>query len=100
MKQLNLILLYPLLFVFFISCSKDDSEIIHFTDEDVILEYVNYGAHERNKMNVLLPAGRNTSKTKVLVLIHGGGWIAYDKSDFDILLNSENLENLKKNFPT
>lgn len=99
MKQLKLILLYPLLLIFFISCSKDESEIIHPTDEDVILEDVSYGAHERNKMDVLLPAGKNTSKTKVLMLIHGGGWIAGDKSDFDILLNSENLENLKKEFP-
>src|SRR5690606_25593021 len=31
--------------------------------------------------------------------IHGGGWIGGDKSDFDVLLNTENLENLKKEFP-
>lgn len=85
--------------MFIISCSKYDSEIIHPTDEDAILEDVSYGTHQRNKMDVLLPAGRNTSKSKVLVLIHGGGWIAGDKSDFDILLNSDNLESLKKEFP-
>lgn len=81
-----------------INC-KEDNPVIHPTDQDVVLENVSYGTHERNKMDVLLPSGRNTSKTKILVLIHGGGWIGGDKSDFDILLNTENMENLKKEFP-
>lgn len=81
-----------------INC-KEDNPIVHPTDQDVILENVSYGTHERNKMDILLPSGRNPSKTKILVLIHGGGWIGGDKSDFDVLLNTENLENLKKEFP-
>lgn len=48
----------------------------------------------------MLPSGRNTTKTKILALIHGGGWIGGDKSDFDVILNRDNLENLKKNFLT
>lgn len=81
-----------------INC-KEDNPIVHPTDQDVILENVSYGTHERNKMDIQLPSGRNSSKTKILVLIHGGGWIGGDKSDFGVLLNTANLENLKKEFP-
>lgn len=99
MKKLKLFLFLPMCIGFLISCSKDDNEIIHPTNEDIILENVSYGSHERNKMDILLPSGRSSSKTKILVLIHGGGWIGGDKSDFDVLLNRDNLENLKKEFP-
>lgn len=81
-----------------INC-KEDNPIVHPTDQDVILENVSYGTHERNKMDIQLPSGRNSSKTKILVLIHGGGWIGGDKSDFGVLLNTANLENLKIEFP-
>ncbi|WP_159638357.1 alpha/beta hydrolase [Sphingobacterium composti Ten et al. 2007 non Yoo et al. 2007] len=99
MKKLKLLLFIPIFTSLLISCGKDDNEIIHPTNEDVVLEDVSYGPHERNKMDVLLPAGRSASKTKILVLIHGGGWIGGDKSDFDILLNKDNIENLRKEFP-
>ena len=99
MKTLKILFFSLFIYGFSMSCSEDDKEIIHPTDEDVILENVSYGTHDRNKMDVLLPSGRNTSKTKILVLIHGGGWIGGDKSDFDALLNTDNLENLKKEFP-
>jgi len=99
MKKLKLLLLYPIFTLLLISCSKDENEIVHPTDEDVILENVSYGPHDRNKMDVMLPSGRSTSKTKILVLIHGGGWIGGDKSDFDVILNRDNIENLKKEFP-
>ncbi|MCA5004844.1 prolyl oligopeptidase family serine peptidase [Sphingobacterium bovistauri] len=99
MKKLKLILLYPIFALLFTNCSKEDKDTILPVTEDVIMKDVTYGPHERNKMDVLLPSGRNTTQTKILVLIHGGGWIGGDKSDFDILLNTDNLENLKKEFP-
>jgi len=40
-----------------------------------------YGKDTAQKMDIYLPAAR-TSKTKVLVLIHGGGWASGDKSEF------------------
>jgi acetyl esterase/lipase len=43
---------------------------------------VAYGTHARQRMDMYLPAGRNTDSTKVLVLIHGGAWREGDKSDF------------------
>ena len=83
----------------FLGCSDKENETIHPTNEDLILENVSYGTHERNKMDVILPAGRSNSRTKILVLIHGGGWISGDKSDFQALLNADNLENIKREFP-
>jgi acetyl esterase/lipase len=99
MKKLKLLLLCPIFTLLQISCSKDKNELTHPTNEDIILENISYGPHERNKMDIMLPSGRNTTKTKILVLIHGGGWIGGDKSDFDVILNRDNLENLKKEFP-
>lgn len=99
MKMLKSLLLSPIFTLLLISCSKDENEIIHPTNEDVILENISCGPHDRNKMDIMLPSGRNTTKTKILVLIHGGGWIDGDKSDFDVILNRDNLENLKKEFP-
>ena len=99
MKQLKFVLLTLIYTILSIGCGKNEPEFIHPTDEDVILRDVSYGSHERNKMDVLLPSGRNTSKTKILVLIHGGGWIAGSKSDLDAILDLNNLENLKREFP-
>jgi len=99
MKKLKLLLLCPIFTLLQISCSKDKNEITYPTNEDIILENISYGPHDRNKMDIMLPSGRNTTKTKILVLIHGGGWIGGDKSDFDVILNRDNLENLKKEFP-
>jgi len=101
MKKIQLILLCSILSIFLFSCNNSDDEnvIIYPVNEDVILENVNYGSHERHKMDVFLPADRNTSKTKILVMIHGGGWIGGDKSDFDIILDRNNIEELKKQFP-
>lgn len=99
MKKLKLLLLCPIFTLLQISCSKDKNELTHPINEDIILENISYGPHERNKMDIMLPSGRNTTKTKILVLIHGGGWIGGDKSDFDVILNRDNIENLKKEFP-
>jgi acetyl esterase/lipase len=38
-------------------------------------------------MDVYLPANRSTTATKVLVVIHGGGWVSGDKVDMDIFVN-------------
>src|SRR5690606_7849191 len=99
MKKLKLLLLCPIFTLLQISCSKDKNEITYPTNEDIILENISYGPHDRNKMDIMLPSGRNTSKTKVLVLIHGGGWIGGDKSDFDAIIDRNNIEELKKQFP-
>ncbi|MEO8583615.1 MAG: alpha/beta hydrolase, partial [Flavitalea sp.] len=42
---------------------------------------VSYGSDPKQVMDIYLPANR-TSSTRVLIIIHGGGWTSGDKSDF------------------
>lgn len=74
------------LFVSFLqSCSSDDNNTNTAPADDtaVAKEYLNiaYGNDPQQVMDVYLPAGR-TATTKVILLIHGGAWIAGDKADF------------------
>jgi acetyl esterase/lipase len=43
---------------------------------------VAYGTDPAQKMDIYLPANRNTTNTKVMIMIHGGAWTAGDKADF------------------
>lgn len=72
-----------------LSCQNSSDDI---ANEDVvetpieILEAttalnVSYGTHAQQVYDLYLPAGRNSTQTKTIVLIHGGGWTAGDKSD-------------------
>jgi acetyl esterase/lipase len=45
-----------------------------------------YGTGERQKADFYLPAGRSTTATDVLILLHGGSWVAGDKSDIDNII--------------
>ncbi len=49
--------------------------------ERIILDTA-YGSDPKQKMDIYLPAGRTTA-TKVVILIHGGGWEAGDKSEMN-----------------
>lgn len=44
---------------------------------------VAYGNELQQKMDIYLPADRTLQHTKVLIMIHGGGWASGDKSDFN-----------------
>jgi acetyl esterase/lipase len=46
-----------------------------------------YGQHASQKMDVYLPQGRNTTDTKVIILLHGGGWMEGDKMDFSTYIS-------------
>lgn len=64
------------------SCQKQSSQppldgSVAFAENDVA-----YGSDTAQKMDLYLPAGRNTVSTKVLVMIHGGSWNEGDKDDF------------------
>ena len=48
--------------------------------EDISMMDVAYGDHPQQKYDIYLPADRTSSKTKVLLLVHGGGWIEGDKT--------------------
>lgn len=95
-KFLNVLITLLTLSIWTVSCSKDDTPPIFPVDEDIILRNVSYGSHERHKMDVYLPAGRSTYETKIVVFIHGGGWVGGDKDDFPF---GDNLDILKEHFP-
>ncbi|MEM5565170.1 alpha/beta hydrolase [Psychroserpens sp. AS72] len=86
MKTLKLTFL--LLFISFgiYSCSSDDTA----TDDPqggTPLEFrqelnVSYGSDPEQVFDIYLPANR-TLDTKVMILVHGGGWTSGDKSDMD-----------------
>ena len=74
------------------SCKKDDD-----TEQDLSVTTLNvsYGSNAQQKMDVYLPANRSTSNTKVIIMIHGGGWNSGDKADFN-----EYVDSLKKREPS
>jgi acetyl esterase/lipase len=66
------------------SCTKDAVSTSNPGDAAVAYSQTNvgYGGEALQKMDVYLPAGRTTSTTKVMILIHGGAWSSGDKLDF------------------
>ena len=76
--------LFPVLFLclFFVGCQKETSDASQTAKEQTILN-VSYGTDTAQRMDVYLPAGRTTTTTKVLVLIHGGAWSTGDKTEFN-----------------
>jgi acetyl esterase/lipase len=83
MKLIMQYLFLPLtIFSLFSTCQKGQAsqgEVL--TQQDFM--NVSYGAHASQKMDVYLPAGRATEKTKAIVFIHGGSWSGGDKADFN-----------------
>jgi acetyl esterase/lipase len=47
------------------------------------LTNVAYGVDPRHKMDIYLPEGRDTISTKLMILLHGGGWTRGDKNEFN-----------------
>ncbi|MBL7701358.1 MAG: alpha/beta hydrolase [Ferruginibacter sp.] len=92
MKVKNLFPLAAFIVIVFASCSKSDSgggttpaptPVVARTIMDT-----GYGADLKQKMDIYLPANRSTTSTKVLILIHGGGWTGGDKSDFAAVIDT------------
>lgn len=70
--------------VIFNGCTKlYESEKVYPAYERIVLKDVSYGIQLRQKLNAFLPAGRDIN-TPAIILIHGGGWQAGDKRDFDL----------------
>lgn len=81
---------YTFLFLFIslglVACS-DDSPTINDIQDETTLEFrqelnVSYGSDSNQVFDIYLPEGR-TLNTKVMILIHGGGWTSGDKVDMD-----------------
>lgn len=71
--MLRLTLTATLCLTTLLSCKKPGNEIT-FTD-------LTYGSHPRNKIDIYLPRQRDTT-TAMILLIHGGGWVAGNKEDW------------------
>ncbi|MBI5856067.1 MAG: alpha/beta hydrolase [Sphingobacteriales bacterium] len=92
MKQLKLFLIISFLFF---SCKKDNTPDPGPTPVAEKTELnVSYGTDAAQKMDIYLPASRTTTSTKVIILIHGGGWTQGDKADF-----TSYVDTLKKRLP-
>ncbi len=83
----------PFIFLFFfalqfvfLSCSSESNKDDALDDNSQLLVAetlldVSYGENEQQVYDIYLPAGRTADKTKVIILIHGGGWTGGDKAD-------------------
>ncbi len=72
-----------------LGCQKENNSITEQTSLNIA-----YGTDQAQKMDIYLPADRSSASTKVIILIHGGGWNQQDKSDFDPYVDT-----LKKRLP-
>jgi acetyl esterase/lipase len=91
--KLQHIFLAAILVCFFTACKKANSGISAINDAKNILN-VAYGTDAAQKMDVYLPANRTIATTKVMVMIHGGGWTSGDKTDFTPFVDT-----MKKRLP-
>ena len=84
MNFLKSISLLVIIFVI-MSCSSNSDN--NNPDPQTTLEYqkitnVSYGTESRQIYDIYLPEGR-TASTKVMILVHGGGWSSGDKSGME-----------------
>lgn len=86
MKSKLLFSFLVIFLIFAISCTKDSDTASVLSEEEQTLLDVSYGNHEQQKYDLYLPANRSSDKTKVVVLVHGGGWIEGDKADMNSLI--------------
>ena len=87
-------LLFSFLLVWLTACVKEDPLQGSETGQTLTLKDIPYGTDARQKMDIYLPAGRASSTTKTMVVIHGGGWTGGDKQEMAFALDS-----LKKRLP-
>jgi dipeptidyl aminopeptidase/acylaminoacyl peptidase len=76
-----------------LSCQREMQSPVTATLPEQTKLNVAYGPDSLQKMDIYLPAGRTTGSTRVIILIHGGGWTQEDKSGF-----SPYVDTLKKRF--
>lgn len=77
--------LYLFAFLVFISCKKENpGEGAVIPVSDTLIKNISYGKNAANVFDLYLPGNRNTD-TKIIILIHGGGWSSGDKNDLAFL---------------
>ncbi|MEO6253412.1 MAG: alpha/beta hydrolase [Ferruginibacter sp.] len=84
-----------LFLLLFTSCDKTDTGTgTGTTIAEKSMTNVSYGTDPLQKMDYYLPANRTVATTKVMILVHGGGWTSGDKADFTVFMDT-----LKKRMP-
>ncbi len=68
--------------IFSLACSNINEANDPLLSKTEILD-VSYGISDIQKYDIYLPEGRNSGITKVLLLVHGGGWIGGYKNDMN-----------------
>lgn len=87
MNSFKNIFLFAFLFSLILSCSDDDSSGQNIQPlEAKVMMNVSYGTNPQEVYDLYLPAGRTSENTKVIMLIHGGGWTSGDKADMNLLV--------------
>lgn len=84
-KPVTLLFLSAL--IFFIGCKKDNGHNNFDPSVEKILRNEPYGTGTRQVADVYLPANRG-AETKVVILIHGGGWSDGDKEDLQNVITT------------
>ena len=83
-------LLYAVLCTLLIACKKDGLNNTGPWPDDAsvanVISNFSYGDSAWQKADVYLPANRSSTATGVLILVHGGSWIAGDKQDLAFLI--------------
>ena len=67
-----------LLLVVSFSCKKNGNSVDFVAEEKADLAY---GGDPRQKLDLYLPDNRSQTTTKLIIIIHGGGWSDGDKKD-------------------
>lgn len=70
-------------------CSKNDGSTVadeFNANKAATLLNLAYGNGTRQTADIYLPANRTTSKTGIIVLLHGGSWVAGDKADLNPII--------------
>ncbi|TXD82345.1 alpha/beta hydrolase [Subsaximicrobium wynnwilliamsii] len=94
MKHIKITLLALFIAFGFTSCSDNDASPSPENNPDLLYQEtlnVSYGNDTDQKFDLYLPANR-TLDTKVMIMIHGGGWISGDKADMNFLKDLMRLD--------
>lgn len=75
------------------ACTKETSNESTGPNPNValVLKDEKYGPATRNIADVHLPANRGETKTKMLIMMHGGSWAEGDKADIDLIITQIKL---------
>jgi len=85
-----------LILILFSSCTRKQE--VDLTSKEIDLELLNqfYGSGDQQKFDLFLPENRTTDNTKLLIIIHGGGWTSGDKDELKFIY--DHFKRLGKDF--